>query len=210
MICAPHELHLHDLRVEATTPYVRSALDAMALPAREVEHLLWDRMLHRLLAGSGGRVIVDKTPGNLVDWPRLSECWPQARYIFLLRHPVTIAASAIEAFPDRAPHDSITIAMDLVDRLDEARRALDGITVRYEDLTGDPVDVTRALCHFLDVPWQAGMLAYGTADHGPYARGLGDFTDKIATGRVQPGRVPPPPQAVPNDLRERCRRWGYL
>jgi hypothetical protein len=210
MICAPHELHLQGLRVEPTTPYVRSALDAMTLPVREVEHMLWDRVLHRLLADSGKEVIVDKTPGNLVDWPRLAECWPHARYVFLIRHPANIVASAVAAFPDRRPNDTTAIATELLDRLDEARRALQGMTVRYEDLTADPAAATQAVCRFLGVPWEESMLAYGTADHGPFRRDIGDFAGKIASGRVQAGRPLPPHAAVPADLRERCRRWGYL
>jgi LPS sulfotransferase NodH len=48
-IRAPHELHLADLRVELASPYVRMSLDVAGLEVAEVEHLLWDRLLHREL-----------------------------------------------------------------------------------------------------------------------------------------------------------------
>jgi hypothetical protein len=94
--------------------------------------------------------------------------------------------------------------------LDQARRTLHGVTVRYEDLTSDAEKVARKVCTHLDVPWEPEMLNYGTADHGPFVQGIGDFTEKIKSGVVMPGRSLPADVDVPDSLTEACRTFGYM
>lgn len=86
-VCAPHELHVADLEVRENGRYVRLTMDTAGLRKSDLEHLLWDRVLHRHLQSTGKEVIVDKTPGNLLLWQRLRDCWPAARFVFLRRHP---------------------------------------------------------------------------------------------------------------------------
>lgn len=218
---APHELHLPDLRVQLASPYVQMSLDVAGLTVQEVEHLLWDRLLHRELARSGKQVIVDKTPGNVLVWDRLARAWPAARFIFLLRHPANVLASALEAGPDRDPRELTAQVLRHLTRLQQARQTLSGLTVRYEELTSDPERVTRELCGFLDLPWTPQMLDYGAPDHdphhgprdgsgrGPFLYGIGDWGPKIRTGRVVAGRPLPPPEQVPQFLLPFCAAWDY-
>lgn len=208
-IRAPHELHLADLEVKLTSRYVELAMEVSNLPQQEIEHLLWDRLLHRELALSGKDIVVDKTPGNLLLWRRLSECWPEARFIFLLRHPLSILQSAIAGRPDKDLDDSVYLVTTYLQELDKARQALPGLTIRYEDLTADPEGITREVCTHLEVSWEASMLEYGTADHGPLLWGIGDFTENIKTGVVQPSRALPADSDVPEYLREACAALGY-
>lgn len=208
-IRAPHELHLADLEVHLTSPYVQLAMETSRLPVAEIEHLLWDRMLHRELALSGKDIVVDKTPGNLLLWRRLVECWPQSRFIFLLRHPLHILESAIAGRPEQPPSESEYLVTTYLHELDQAIRELDGLIVRYEELTEDPEKVIRRVCVHLDVPWEPQMLAYGALDHGPFVRGIGDFTEKIRRGVVLPGRDLPADVEVPASLREASRALGY-
>jgi hypothetical protein len=208
-IRAPHELHLADLEVKLTSRYVELAMEVANLPQEEIEHLLWDRLLHRELALSGKDVIVDKTPSNLLLWRRLSGCWPDARFIFLLRHPLHILQSAIAGRPDKDLDDSVYVVTTYLRELDQARRELPGLTVRYEDLTASPEQVTREVCAHLGMDWEAGMLDYGGADHGPMLCGIGDFTENIKTGSVQPSRALPADSDVPEYLREACAALGY-
>ena len=44
------------------------------------------------------------------------------------------------------------------------------------------------------------MLRYGSVDHGPFVEGIGDFTEKIRSGVVMPGRELPADSAVPESL----------
>jgi len=44
-------------------------------------------------------------------------------------------------------------------------RPPDNITIRYEDLCGQPVDVIRRICKFLDVDWEPQMMRFGQKVH---------------------------------------------
>ena len=209
LIHAPHELHLVDLNVGIDEHFAALAMRIAGLDQRELEHLLWDRVLHRELTRSGKQLIVEKTPTNLLRWRRISECWPNARYLFLLRHPVHIVESAIAGRPHAAPAESVDLVTLFLTRLVEAQQALPGLTVRYEELTADPHRVTRQVCSHLGVDWEPAMVAYGAQDHGPYVQGIGDFSDRIRSGVVQPSRPQPDPAEIPEELRDLCRTLSY-
>jgi hypothetical protein len=205
---APHEIHLRYVSVQLGNTWSRRSMREMGLDAKALEYLLWDRLLHRELAASGKPHIVDKTPNNVFIADRLRECWPDARFIFLLRHPAAIARSRVSIRPNVDPERNINRIRRYCEAVENARGRLDGLTVRYEDLTADPTGQTQRLCEFLDVPWEPEMLEYGRFDHGRYRHGLGDWADKIKTGRVQP--ADPPPEEIPELLLEACAAWGYL
>src|SRR5688500_10629794 len=77
-IHSPPELHLRRLRVRVRTPQATRALAAIGLDRVQLRYLLWDRLLHRELAASGKRVLVNKTPNDVFVVDRISECWPDA------------------------------------------------------------------------------------------------------------------------------------
>jgi hypothetical protein len=209
-ICAPHELHLRFTRVSFDKPYAEVAMKELHLDRDELEHLLWDRILHRELARSGKQILVDKTPANATHHERLLACWPNARFIFLLRHPASVVASLMESRPDRELAPTIREALTYMTGVEEARRAHPGLVVRYEDLIADPADVTRQICAYLGVRWHAQMLEYGRSEHGKFKAGIGDWSTKIRTGTIQPGRPLPEPDEVHDDLRPLAKAWGYL
>jgi hypothetical protein len=198
-ICAPHELHLRVLKVSITQKYGRASIRQMGLDERKLEHLLWDRLLHRELSNSGKKVIVDKTPNNLFMWKRLPQAWPQARFIFLLRHPAGVVDSLMRLKPNQVEDEVIAKV-----------KRYTGRTVRYEELTAEPERVTKEICDYLGVDWEPGMLDYGAASHGPYKPKLGDWSDKIRSGQIDSDIVLPSDDEVPAELRDAARRWGYL
>ena len=65
----------------------------------------------------------------------------------------------------------------------------------------------KGLCHFLGVPWEEGMLDYGKAGTDSFVPGLGDWLEKIHTGRIQ--RVLDVPEPAPPQLKDVCVAWGY-
>jgi hypothetical protein len=206
---APHELHVRRLNVEFGTSLAEKAMAELGHNRADLEHLLWDRVLHRELMRSGKKYIVDKTPANAFAHERISTCWPDARYVFLLRHPASIATSWHEASPGkRTPEQAALDALRYMKAVERARKALPGLTVRYEDLTADPEGACRRICEFLDIPWTPQMLEYGPPD--VVRKGLGDWKDKIRSGTVQPGRDLPALEEIPESLRAMCRTWGYL
>jgi hypothetical protein len=210
-IFAPPELHLRDLSVHIKeTKHGAKSFEEHGLDQSRLDYLLWDRILDRELQHSGKPILVKKTPSDLFVLDRVRECWPDARWIFLMRHPAAIARSRQNARPQDAPERNVEVVLKYVEALENARRALPGLDVRYEDLTSDPARVTQDICRFLDVPWEAEMLEYGEFDHGRYKVGLGDWSPNIKSGRVQPPAPPPRLEEIPEALRDICAAWGYL
>ncbi|WP_234434327.1 sulfotransferase family protein [Streptomyces sp. NRRL F-5126] len=209
LIRAPHEMHLRTLEVKQTKVYTEKAMKQLGLDGDELEHLLWDRILHRELSHSGKELIVDKTPGNALIWRRLHEAWPDARFVFLLRHPASMVSSLINGRPDRELAQTVAEVKQYVDAVEEARGQLPGLTVRYEELTEKPTEVTQEICAFLGVEWDRRMLNYGKQEHGPFQAFIGDWSDNIKSGKIQQARELPRPDEVPDSLKEVTRHWGY-
>ncbi|MCL6671005.1 MULTISPECIES: sulfotransferase family protein [Streptomyces] len=206
---APHEMHLRTLHVHLSREFTADAMEALQLDKDELEHLLWDRVLHLELTRSGKDVIVDKTPPNALIWPRLHRCWPNARYILLLRHPGAVIASLTDRRTD-PDHAAVRAeVLGYAEKLEEARRNLDAHVLRYEDLTADPEGATRALCAYLGVAWEPAMLDYGGKDHGTFRPQLGDWSATIRSGRVQPARTADAGAELPPRLAELAKAWGY-
>jgi hypothetical protein len=208
---APHELHIGRLEVACTNWFSQRAMGALDLERGDLEHLLWDRVLHRELTRSGKDFVVEKTPANVYMYQRLKDCWPDARFVFLLRHPESIARSWHETDPDKRPYDTaVTDVLRYLTAVEEARTAdADGFTVRYEDITDDPEREMRRLCAFLGVEYAPAMLNYGRKSGRELVRGLGDWRENIRTGTVQPGRALPGDSEIPERLRAMCGAWGY-
>ncbi|MFC8091619.1 sulfotransferase family protein [Streptomyces sp. NPDC057301] len=208
-IRAPHEMHLRTLHVHLSREFTAAAMRELELDKDELEHLLWDRVLHLELTRSGKDVIVDKTPPNTLIWPRLHRCWPHARHILLLRHPAAVIASLTSrrADPD---HEAVRAeVLGYSEKLEEARQNLDAHVIRYEELTAEPEGVTRGICAYLGLPWEPGMLDYGAQDHGTLRPQLGDWSSTLKSGRIQPARTAHPDVELPQRLAELARAWGY-
>lgn len=210
-IHAPHELHIRRLRVTIRTSIAAKSMKLLGLNEADLEHLLWDRVLDRELQLSGKSILVDKTPSNIWAYERIRTIWPDARFIYLLRHPASIAQSWAEANEHRwNSTEALNDSVRYMKALQRVRANAPGYTVRYEELTSDPTSVTQQVCDYLGVPWEPTMLDYGLATT-KFPKGVGDWSDAIHTGTVQLGRETPSSiEDIPKRLRPMCRRWGYL
>ena len=204
---APHELHLRYVSVAIDNTWSERSMTELGLDEQALRYLLWDRILHRELAASGKPTVVEKTPNNVFIPGRIKECWPDARFIFLLRHPAAIARSRETLRQAGTDDANLTIVRRYCAALERARQAYPGHTVRYEELTTDPGSALSRLCDFLEVPYEPAMVRYGEHDHGRYRSGLGDWAEKIRTGQIQPSE--PPPAETPEPLIDIARAWGY-
>lgn len=206
-IHSPPEMHLRDIAVQTKSKYVDRTLTALDLDARALEYLLWDRLLHRELNRHGKRQLVNKTPNDVFIVDRIRECWPDARLVFLLRHPAAIEASRMATRVGKdTPERNREMVLRYITALEGARQRYDGLTVKYEELASEPERVTKELCAFLGLDWEATMLDYGQHDRS-FKPGLGDWKDKIKSGKIQ--APTPPPADVHPDLIPFVGAWGY-
>ena len=209
-IRAPHELHLRHLRVKPSRDFTGDVMGELGLNVRELEYMLWDQVLWYELQRSGKSQIVEKTPSNALVWRRLASAWPQARYIFLLRHPASIVESVLSRRKGSVAETVVPEILRYAESIEAARNQLPGVTVRYEDLTAAPEQVTKEICSYLGVEWEQGMLEYGEQDHGPYRAVFGDWGAKLKSGEIQAARPLPDPDTIPPELRDVTRAWGYI
>jgi len=207
-IHCPHEIHLRYLSVNLEAKWVERSMREMGLDQEKLEYLLWDRVLHRELSGSGKPRLVTKTPNDVFIADRIKTCWPDAKLVFLLRHPAAIVRSRKNVQPEDADQEkNVDLIRRYCEALERARQTYDGVTIRYEDLTADPAATTQKVCEHLGVEWEPGMLDYGSQEHGRFKSGLGDWQEKIKTGQVQAAE--PPPEEIPEPLRAIAATWGY-
>jgi hypothetical protein len=208
-IHAPQELHLRDMTVKVKTDYAAKALREIGLEEQHLRFLLWDRLLHRELTAARKEILVNKTPNDVFIADLIATCWPDARFIYLLRHPGSIARSRQETRPQDTPDRNARMVLRYGNAIEAARTEHPGVTVRYEELTSDPRGATERICAYLGVPWEPTMLEYGRFDHGRMKPGLGDWKQKIRSGEVQAAAPPPPAEEVHPSLHELCVAWGY-
>jgi hypothetical protein len=209
-IHSPHEMHLRSIKVDVTGKYGDKALAEVKLDRAELNHVLWDWYLHRELATTGKKLLVNKTPNDVFIAERIRACWPDARFIYLLRHPVAVAQSRARLRPQDSDEQNIGRVLKYAEAVERARQTWEGHTLRYEDLTADPEGELRRLCAFLGVSFEPTMLEYGKYASGRFKAGLGDWKDAIRTGEVQPPKPLPAEHEIPEALRGIAGAWGYL
>jgi len=211
---APPELPLKQLEVRADTQWIKASMDGLQLSVEDLEHMLWDRVLAESLQRSGKPRLVVKTPSNVLIWDRIAACWPDAKFVYLLRHPAAVVASLNASFnpewhpgKDGSVDESVAKVVRYMTALEQAREGREGFTVRYEELTESPDTVIRGLCASLGAPFEPTMLDYGKFEHDGFAAGLGDSSLNIRSGRIQPPT--PIPDTVPAELSGICATLGY-
>lgn len=128
------------------------------------------RLYRAALRGTNKSIFLDKTPRYFLIIEELQSLFPKAKFIFLLRNPVSVFASILnDSFKgdwwrmitqeDRrkdlllAPHK----IMDGINRLGQS-----AITVKYEELVMTPSVVIESLCNNLRIKYDAQMLEYGS------------------------------------------------
>ena len=117
-----------------------------------------------------GAMLIDKMPFNLNEAGLIHRLWPQAKFIFMLRHP---ADSCLSCFMQDFQPNRGLINFDTLERtanlyahtltLWDQYRSLFGlnvVTVRYEDVVGGLEHEARRLIGFLDLPWNEEVLNY--------------------------------------------------
>ncbi len=181
---SPHECHFDFLKVNTSDEYLSASLMLHKLTADDLKMLLWDATYQLLLQRANKAIFIDKTPSNLLAWKRISSFWPNARYIFLKRDPGNIFKSIINAKDGRSELEAINLIANYVDTFEEAIATLDQAhLIKYESLITQPEQSIRNICLFLGVEFEASLLEYKTEGE-PYRYGVGDWSDKIKSGKI--------------------------
>jgi hypothetical protein len=154
---------------------------------------------------------LDKTPRYHLVVDEIMELFPDARFVFLWRNPLAVAASMIESF-GRGHWNLDRYDVDLhggLDRLIAAHERDDPRTVaiRFEDLVADPVAGTRTVFELLGLdPALAAAEAFaGTSLNGR----MGDRTGTASYNEISGEPVDRWQATMGNPLR---KRWcaAYL
>lgn len=120
--------------------------------------------LYDLAAGDGdGRYFLDKTPRYHLIIDDLFELFPEARFVFLWRNPLAVAASIVETWAK----GRWAVQRWHVDLFDGVANLTDGfrthedaaLGMRFEDLVGDPLTAWPRLFAHLDLPFDPAVLS---------------------------------------------------
>jgi Sulfotransferase family len=134
------------------------------------------------LRSSGKQLFLDKTPRYYLIIPELLETFPAAAFLFLVRDPLDVFSSLLQA---HAGGDWTRFArIDLFNDLMVAPKAIEGavskpsakkLLIRYEDLVEDPPAVISSISDMLDLTFDPAMLSYAR-DRSPD----GSFGDRTS------------------------------
>jgi tetratricopeptide (TPR) repeat protein len=164
----PHFHVLEELPIVGT-------IEAEARAAGGIERADPDQMrrhyfslLEQVAPNTRKATVVDKFPLHMARVPLLHRMFPDARIIFVQRHPFDVVLSGFMA------NFQLNLAMRHLTSLGEAAALYDAAMtsftnaaanlpllvhrVRYERLVADPDAELRALMSFLDVPWNPDVL----------------------------------------------------
>ncbi|HEY2733985.1 MAG TPA: sulfotransferase [Polyangiales bacterium] len=159
-------LGYHDVVDRAPYDHINAA-DAMrlfvaALPGGEADYLdalraYCDTLYGRMLAASGKRYFLDKTPSYALVLPFLTRLYPDAHYLVLTRHPLAVASAYANSFFDGDWH-AATEFDPIVNRYVPAIARLlrdppsQLLQVGYESLVRDPASELARIFNFLGLP----------------------------------------------------------
>ncbi|MBK9132724.1 MAG: sulfotransferase [Gammaproteobacteria bacterium] len=180
----PEFLHLPDilqLRGKLRDSVARGWIDLIC-SAEEV-----DERMRNLIGGflltfadrHGAKLLSEKTPENVLVFPKLVELFPGSKFIHIVRDPRATVASLLEV-GKKARRKGETPALftrDAQSAIRHVRRCLDSgfsasrtapdkvYTLVYERLIRDPEAEGRQICGFLGVSWAPEMLRPGEKRH---------------------------------------------
>jgi len=153
------------------------------LPRGEADYLdalraYTDTLYTRMLAPSGKRIFLDKTPAYALVLDFLTKLYPDAYYIVLTRNPMAIWSSYVKSFFDgdfevaHAHNPLLERYLPAMGRFLRDRPVARIHQLRYEDFVEAPEQHIQAICGFLEIPFEHEILNYAAHDYE--FKGLGD------------------------------------
>ena len=163
------------IRTEYNAGFAQRALEDFLRELTEGEEVfivgvrkMANYLYERALEGTGKELFLDKTPRYYLIIPELYRIFPRAKFIFLIRNPLSVLSSIIETnfrgvwhglFTTDRKHDILT-APDLI--LKGIEHLGDkGIVVHYESLVMKPEETVSEVCEKIEVKFIPDMIKYG-------------------------------------------------
>ncbi len=133
-------------------------------------------MYGRMLATSGARYFLDKTPAYALVLDFLVKLYPDAKYVVLTRHPMAVMSSYANSFfggdwqQAQRFNPILNRYVPAMARFLRERPA-ELIHVSYETLVNSPQQELERICGFLELPNEPEAVNYGKHFEGKKGRG---------------------------------------
>jgi hypothetical protein len=150
------------------------------LPDGRNDHVEALRRMHgflyeKALSGTGAQIFVDKTPRYYFILPELQEIFPEARFILLVRNPLSVLSSILRTW---VGDQWLKVSNFRADLFEAPRRILkaseefgdNAAMVHYEALVKQPEVELSRLCDHIGIEFEPGIVEYGngTSDSWEY------------------------------------------
>ena len=204
---------------------------AAAVPVPQRHAALFGLVMDQLTRLNGRQRWLEKTPEHVYFLQQILSVRPDARVVELVRDPRAALSSrkhrrtdewldAKEAQENVAPdrttnYDTLIDSYmwkESIDSARDARRNFPGrvLSVRYEDMVGDPEATIRHICRFLDLPFRPDFLEVGWVNATSKTAGnAGDGISKAAVDRWKKSLTPEEIFVCQTALRSELREFGY-
>jgi hypothetical protein len=121
------------------------------------------RAFYRLYADRVGKSRWgDKTPFYVRRMKLLQDIVPEARFVHIIRDGRAVALSIKDLWfgPNTIDEAAEFWTARIAEGREQAPELSHYMEVRYEDVVRDPETNLRAICDFVELPWEPGMLTY--------------------------------------------------
>lgn len=188
-------LGFHDLVDKAPYDHINAAEAIRTfvanLPEQETDYLdalraYSDTLYGRMLAPSGRRYFLDKTPAYALVLPFLRKLYPNAHYVVLTRHPMAVMSSYANSFFGGDWDQALAFNPIIQRYVPAIARFLADPPVhlhhiRYETLVSEPQSELRRLFQFLQLDDEPDAVNYG--ERFEAKAGMGDPITVHTQGR---------------------------
>ena len=128
---------------------------------------MYQTLYTKLLERTDATLFLDKTPRYYLILSELKEVFPTAKYILLVRHPLSVLTSVLRTWVKNNWLRLTNYKKDLIDAPKriigaQERFGTSTLLVRYEDLVQRPEDKLSDLCGHLEIDFEPDMIHYRT------------------------------------------------
>ncbi len=144
-------LYGHELATRAVMEFAENLPEGRATMVERIRQLVLG--LYADAAGENAHFFLDKTPAYSLICREIVEMFPEARFVWLVRHPLSVVASMTETFADgkwyiyRRLHELYLGLAELAACYEANQQIM--IKLRYEDLLCNPDREMRRLFSYL-------------------------------------------------------------